>query len=126
MPQTFRFCSICKINHNLGRKHIFTNKHREKLREKLEKAKNRVNDVKFFIENVRKLQKGEESCNKFWCFFCHTEIREHGSQFVCESAIRHLASTEHLEKLKSHGTENGTENEKRSVFTVSPIELEQW
>lgn len=40
----FTFCKLCRVNHNAGRKHIFTKKHKGRLAAVLSKFRTKVNE----------------------------------------------------------------------------------
>lgn len=41
----YQFCKICKRNHNDGRKHIYSNKHKQKLASVLKKFGSKVHKI---------------------------------------------------------------------------------
>ena len=95
----FTYCSICRRNHDQGRKHIFTKNHKVKLSNTLTKLMKKVRyctideqtsrsqHVVFIIVQVKaarkvlhkpKVYEGElEPGATMWCYCCEQEINRH-------------------------------------------------
>uniref|UniRef100_A0A7N0SXC1 TITAN-like protein n=1 Tax=Kalanchoe fedtschenkoi TaxID=63787 RepID=A0A7N0SXC1_KALFE len=97
----FEFCKVCKRHHQDGNRHQYFPKHLTSLSSFLARFQSKLSDVRFFLSNPMVLLPQHASRNRLWCVFCDSDIDEIGSTFACSSAIRHLASADHLKSLKS-------------------------
>ncbi|XP_026377298.1 TITAN-like protein isoform X2 [Papaver somniferum] len=121
----FEYCKVCKLNHNLGRKHKYLPNHIKSLSSFLSRFNNKLSDVRFFIKNPTVIRLEHASRNRLWCVFCDSDIHELNSLFAC-NAINHLASPEHLKNLKDFMWKNGGGMDRVGSFRVSESDLSKW
>ncbi|KAL5717558.1 hypothetical protein ACHQM5_010541 [Ranunculus cassubicifolius] len=122
----FEFCKVCKLNHNQGRRHNYIPNHTKALASFLSRYLKKLADIQFFLKNPALLRPENASHSRLWCVFCDLDIEEVDSLFVCNNAIRHLASLEHLKKLKNFLWKYGGGMDKVDSFRVSDTDLAQW
>ncbi|BBM97932.1 hypothetical protein MPTK1_1g09560 [Marchantia polymorpha subsp. ruderalis] len=126
MPMQYQFCRVCRHNHNQGKGHRLSTKHKLRVDALLKKFQKNIQEVKFFLKNAMRLRGDFGNRSKFWCNFCEQETSEDKSEFACAETIRHLASKTHVEAVKRFWFENGGDVGKRSLFHFSEIDLEKW
>ncbi|KAG6548422.1 hypothetical protein Mapa_009909 [Marchantia paleacea] len=126
MPMQYQFCRVCRQNHNQGKGHRFSTKHKLRVEALLKKFQKNIQEVKFFLKNAMRLRDDFGNRSKFWCNFCEQETSEDKSEFACAETIRHLASKAHVEAVKSFWFENGGDVGKRSSFHFSEIDFDKW
>ncbi|KAI3957057.1 hypothetical protein MKW92_047767 [Papaver armeniacum] len=122
----FEYCKVCKLNHNLGRKHKYLPNHIKSLSSFLSRFNNKLSDIRFFIKNPTVIRLEHASRNRLWCVFCDSDIHELNSLFACSNAINHLASPEHLKNLKDFMWKNGGGMDRVDSFRVSESDLSKW
>ncbi|XP_078432039.1 coiled coil protein [Wolffia australiana] len=122
----FEFCEVCRINHGHGRKHKYLPNHVKALSRVLSRFQDKLSGVRFYIQNPSPLHPEHALLNRLWCVFCDLEIIELGSSFGCYNAIRHLASSGHLKRLKNFLWKHGGGMDRVSSFVVSEIDLLKW
>ena len=66
------YCPCCKINHENGKGHIYSVKHKKMLQEWAERQKKRIDDCILLAEQGRGFQSVDK--HSFWCAFCGEEI----------------------------------------------------
>ncbi|KAF9602248.1 hypothetical protein IFM89_025958 [Coptis chinensis] len=108
----YEFCKVCKLNHNQGRGHIYFPAHKKSLSLFLSNFLVKISNLKAFLEN------------RFWCVFCDEDVLD--TSFVCENGIRHLASAEHVKKVKEFMWKYGGGMDRLDSFRVSDTELAKW
>ncbi|KAJ7528540.1 hypothetical protein O6H91_15G007400 [Diphasiastrum complanatum] len=126
MPKDFSFCQVCRRNHNQGRGHRYSAKHKECLAQFLSRALNKIQDVRFFLENVQRLRDEDRYRNKFWCYFCEEEVGEQGSLFACSNAIKHLSSSKHVDSVIRFCSKHGVDLQKQQLYLFSEKEFTKW
>ncbi|KAK2566605.1 TITAN-like protein [Acropora cervicornis] len=73
----FLFCSVCRLNHDKGRKHIYSKKHKALLSKLLTRFGKKVDEARKFLKRPS-VEDGElEPGSKFWCHFCHENADKH-------------------------------------------------
>ncbi|XP_058194458.1 TITAN-like protein isoform X1 [Rhododendron vialii] len=122
----FEFCRVCRLNHDQGRRHKYFPNHAKSLSSLLSRFQEKLSDVRFFLKNPSPLRPEHASRNRLWCVFCDSDVVEAGSSFACGNAINHLASAEHLKKLKSFMWKHGGGMEKLDSFRLSETDLAKW
>ncbi|XP_031558968.1 coiled-coil domain-containing protein 84-like [Actinia tenebrosa] len=119
----FAFCVLCRKNHDQGRKHIYSKKHKKALENVLLKFGKKVDEVRKYLHNPS-VQDGElEPGAKFWCHFCGEDVNKHVTDrrvsITYGGVFEHFASKNHHKKLHSFWREHGAEKEKKSAFLVT-------
>ncbi|XP_074328621.1 TITAN-like protein isoform X2 [Apium graveolens] len=122
----YEFCKVCKLNHNLGRRHNFYPNHIKSLSSYLSRFQNKISDVRFFMKNPSILRPEHAALNRLWCVFCDCDIDEIDSSFACFNAINHLASTEHLKSLKDFLWRYGGGMDRIDSFRILDADLDKW
>ncbi|XP_058786360.1 TITAN-like protein isoform X2 [Vicia villosa] len=122
----FEFCKVCNINHDQGIRHKYFPKHKNSLSTFLSRFQNKLSDVRYFLKTPSPLSPELASRNRFWCVFCDQDINDLASSFACESAIRHLASVEHVNNLKHFFWKYGGAVDQLDVFKVSDNDIAKW
>lgn len=78
----YELCKVCKINHNLGRRHNFYPNHIKSLSSFLSRFQTKLSDVRFFLKNPTILLPEHAARNRLWCVFCDFELDEIDSSFA--------------------------------------------
>ncbi|KAG9130607.1 hypothetical protein Leryth_011862 [Lithospermum erythrorhizon] len=124
--QQFEYCKACKLNHNQGRKHIYFPNHKKAFSAFLARFESKLADVRFFLKNPSVLKPEYASQNRVWCVFCDEDIVEIQSKFACGKAIRHLASSDHLKKVKALLWKYGGRMDGVDSYCISETDLMKW
>ena len=74
------YCQCCKINHEQGRRHIFSRQHVKKLQEWSERQQKRVNDCLLLAKNG--YANPTITSHSFWCAFCACEVLDEAPMFL--------------------------------------------
>ncbi|KAJ4825130.1 hypothetical protein Tsubulata_041335 [Turnera subulata] len=119
----FEFCKICRVDHNEGPRHKYFPKHKQSLSVFLSRFQSKLADVRFFLRNPSLLRPEHASRNRLWCVFCDADLVESDSSFACENAINHLASEDHLKKLKHFLWKNGGGMDRVDMFRISEADV---
>ncbi|XP_027335049.1 TITAN-like protein isoform X1 [Abrus precatorius] len=122
----FEFCKACNINHNQGLRHKYFPNHKKSLSTFLSRFRNKLSDVRFFLNAPIPLTPQLASRNRFWCVFCDQDINELSSSFACANAIRHLASADHVKNLKHFFWKYGGAVDQLDAFMVSDDDVAKW
>ncbi|PWA98278.1 hypothetical protein CTI12_AA021670 [Artemisia annua] len=123
----YEFCKVCKINHNLGRRHNYLPNHIKSLSSYLSKFQSKLTDIRLFVKNPRLVGQEINFRKSFWCVFCDVDVAEEtGCEFACEKAISHLASADHLKNVKSFIWKYGGGMDQVDRFRVSEVDLAKY
>ncbi|KAL2553489.1 TITAN-like protein [Forsythia ovata] len=122
----FEFCQVCKLNHNQGRRHIYFPNHKNSLSSLLGGFQSKLSDVKFFVKTPIALRPEHAERNRLWCIFCDSDILELDSPFACGNAIQHLASAEHLKRVKGFMWKYGGGMDRVDSFRISEADFAKW
>ncbi|PIA51119.1 hypothetical protein AQUCO_01100153v1 [Aquilegia coerulea] len=122
----FELCKVCNLNHDQGRRHNYFPNHIKSLSSFLSRFLKKLSDVRFFLKNPTLLRPEHASSNRIWCVFCDIGIEELDSLFVCNNAITHLSSLEHLKNLKNFLWKYGGGMDRVDSFRVSESDLVKW
>ncbi|CAA6666105.1 unnamed protein product [Spirodela intermedia] len=127
----FEFCKVCNLNHNQGRRHRYFPNHVKALSRFLSRFQDKLSELRFFLKNPSPLRPTPSSGKavrpyllqrKFLCHPYHLS-----SCFSCScNAIYHLASSEHLKKLKNFLWKYGGGMDRVSSFIISEVDLLKW
>ena len=123
----FSYCSVCRINHNQKRNHIFTTKHKQKLKIVLQKFGTRIKLCRPYLENPVIEEFSDEKTEKFWCHFCMEEINKHVTDhfkaILYGGLFEHIANEKHYEAIEKFWVDNGAEAKYKSQFIISQTDL---
>lgn len=122
----FEFCKACNLNHDQGQNHKYLPNHKKSLSNFLSRFQTKLADIRFFLRNPTILRPELASRNRIWCVFCDFDIHETGSYFACAKAISHLASEEHLKKLKHFMWKYGGGMDRVDTFRISEADVAKW
>ncbi|XP_061340203.1 TITAN-like protein [Gastrolobium bilobum] len=122
----FEFCKVCNINHDHGLRHKYFPNHKKSLSTFLSRFRNKLSDVRVFLNTPSPLNSQLSSRNCLWCVFCDQDIQERSSSFACANVIRHLASVEHVKNLKHFFWKYGGAMDQLDAFKVSNDDLAKW
>lgn len=122
----FEFCLVCKLNHNQGRRHNFLPNHKKSLAAVLSRFQSKLSDIRFFLRNPIPLRPEHASLNRLWCLFCECDILELDSFYSSDNAIRHLASADHMKKVKGFLWKYGGGMDKVDTFRITEADFAKW
>ncbi|CAM6018335.1 unnamed protein product, partial [Sphagnum balticum] len=130
----YRYCSVCRQNHQQGKGHKYSTKHKQRLTQLLSKAHKRIQEIRVFLLNNNNVssrlqppQEDHQQQRKFWCHFCEQEVvEEKHISFMWGDVIQHLASAEHVAAVKAFWSEHGADVAKRHLYVLSEEDLEKW
>jgi hypothetical protein len=134
LPKQYRYCTVCRQNHQQGKGHKYSTKHKQRLTQLLSKAHKRIQEIRVFLLNNNNVssrlqppQEDHQQQRKFWCHFCEQEIVEEKQiSFMWGDVIQHLASAEHAAAVKAFWSEHGADVAKRHLYVLSEEDLEKW
>ncbi|XP_042056668.1 TITAN-like protein isoform X1 [Salvia splendens] len=124
--QEFEFCEVCRLNHNNGRRHNFFPSHKNSLSSLLARFQSKISDVKFFLKTPMLILPEHTHQNRLWCVFCNCDILELDSQFACSNAVGHLASEEHLKRVKGFMWKYGGGMDRVDLFRITEADFAKW
>ncbi|XP_068731972.1 centrosomal AT-AC splicing factor-like [Montipora capricornis] len=118
----FLFCRLCRLNHDKGRKHIYSRKHKELLSKLLTKFGRKVDEARKFLKRPT-VEDGElEPGSRFWCHFCHENANKHVTDrdvtIKFGGVFEHFASESHRKNLHTFWWENGADKSLKGKFLV--------
>ncbi|KAL9965580.1 hypothetical protein ACROYT_G029401 [Oculina patagonica] len=118
----FVFCTLCRLNHDQGRKHIFSRKHKALLGKTLMKFGKKVNEARKFLKKPS-VEDGElEPGSRFWCHFCSENVNKHITDrdvtIKYGGVFEHFASESHRKNTHKYWWENGADKNLKSKFLV--------
>uniref|UniRef100_A0A2P2JTL1 TITAN-like protein isoform X1 n=1 Tax=Rhizophora mucronata TaxID=61149 RepID=A0A2P2JTL1_RHIMU len=122
----FEFCKVCNLNHDQGHRHKYFPSHNKALSAFLSRFQSKLSEVRFFLKNPIVLRPEHASRNRLWCVFCDADVDELGSSFACGNAIHHLASLDHLKKLKHFLWKYGGGMDQIDIFRILDAEVAKW
>ncbi|XP_019176558.1 PREDICTED: TITAN-like protein isoform X3 [Ipomoea nil] len=122
----FEFCEVCKLNHNQGRRHNFFPNHKKSLEAALSRFRSKLADLRSSLKNPTPLRPEHASLNRLWCRFCQFDIPELHSFFNSENAIAHLASEDHLKKVKRFLWKYGGGMDKIDCYRITEADFAKW
>ncbi|XP_075548248.1 centrosomal AT-AC splicing factor-like [Dermacentor variabilis] len=103
----YTLCELCRVSHNVGKKHVYSRKHQEIVKNVLAKYLKKVNEAKQFLKKPEVHDLLWEDGAKVWCYFCTMEIEKHGRKVDDALSVRsynfllHLATPAHEAACKS-------------------------
>ncbi|KAK3754010.1 hypothetical protein QZH41_020290, partial [Actinostola sp. cb2023] len=118
----YTYCVLCRKNHNQGRKHVYSKKHKYALDNVLLKFGKKVEEV---LKYLRKpcVEDGElEPGAKFWCHFCRESCNKHVTDrevsIYYGGVFEHFASQEHHKNVHRFWREHGAEKDRKNMFLI--------
>ena len=125
----YSYCDVCHVNHMQKRKHIFSKKHKEKLKTTLKKFANKIKEIRLFLQNptIEGGQCGQGKCT-FWCHFCKNKVSKHVTDnfktILYGGVLEHLSSDEHSDAIERYWHINGIEKKTKFAFIISKVDLD--
>lgn len=118
----FLFCPVCRLNHDQGRKHIYTRKHKTLLGKILLKFGKKVDEARKFLKKPS-VEDGElEPGSRFWCHFCGENVDKHVTDRQVSikygGVFEHFASEGHRKNVHKYWWENGADKNLKDKFLV--------
>ncbi|CAH3164253.1 unnamed protein product [Porites evermanni] len=118
----FLFCPVCRLNHDQGRKHIYTRKHKTLLGKILLKFGKKVDEARKFLKKPS-VEDGElEPGSRFWCHFCGENVDKHVTDRQVSikygGVFEHFASEGHRKNVHKYWWENGADKNFKDKFLV--------
>ncbi|CAN7983440.1 unnamed protein product [Ixodes hexagonus] len=120
----FTLCELCRVSHNVGKKHVYSKKHQEVVKNVLAKYLRKARPTLLFpfkqakeerkllqrtITEAKQYLKAPEVHDllwedgaKVWCYFCSIEVPKHERKaeaalsFRCHTFLLHLATAEDI------------------------------
>ncbi|XP_045192627.2 centrosomal AT-AC splicing factor-like [Mercenaria mercenaria] len=123
----FSYCSLCKISHKLGKKHIYSKRHQLILKAITQKFSCKIQQIKkdLFSPNVQDAT--FENCAKFWCYFCKKEYAKHEIEENCTvvgaGLLEHISSKDHQSNMEQFFWDNLMKKELKPQFLLSLEDL---
>lgn len=126
----FKFCKVCRCNHNLGRKHVYSKKHQNFVQKILLKYGKKIAEARRTIKTPCVIDGELEPGSQFWCHFCGIQVIKHltdrDTSVQFGGVFEHLASTDHLKNTNFWWTENGAERSEKAKFLLTKQELRKF
>jgi len=125
----YSFCVVCQINHNQSRKHLFTKKHKQRLKWILQKYGTKVKLYKGYMENpvIQQKDQNEDQKINFWCYFCSKEESLHitdGQKTILYGGFfEHLANDTHCIATEKYWNDNGIPSETKAKFVIPKLDF---
>lgn len=121
----YTLCELCRVSHNVGRKHVYSKKHQEIVKNVLAKYLKKVNEAKQFLKTPEVHDLLWEDGAKVWCYFCTAEIEKHGRNVDDALSVRsynfllHLATPAHEAACKSFFWKNKISKASVKLYVIS-------
>lgn len=126
------YCEVCRLNHKQKRKHIYSQKHKEKVKGVLKKFSAKINEAEVFLRNPV-VEEGSPDGEHvtFWCHFCKNKVNKHITDarktILFGGVVEHLASETHFCALQEFWFINGVEEEKnKESYIISKVDLDMY
>ncbi|CAG5136235.1 unnamed protein product [Candidula unifasciata] len=124
----FRYCPLCRLNHNKGKKHVYSKKHKEIVANILVKFSKKITEAKAFLKkpSIKEIT-WDQAGNKFWCYFCQGDIDKHKlnvstpGQCVVEYGgfLEHITRSDHAENTAKFLKENMLDMKRTLEFVIN-------
>lgn len=120
----YSYCALCSVNHDKGRKHVFSKHHKERLRNSLASMLKKIKAAKEDILSPVIKDSTWNHDKHFWCCMCNCELERHllipGEATVLNAGLlKHLQTKDHLKSMKNFWWLNKCEKEKFQQFLFS-------
>lgn len=120
-------CSVCKIHHNIGHKHLYTKAHKNKLKIILKKSYMKVSETKRKLNHIEVHDEMWEKDSNFWCYFCDVEYPKHhlnGSLMIQNLGyVNHFANLSHYNAVKLFFKKNREQVDSIDKYCIKKSEL---
>lgn len=103
----YALCDLCRVHHNVGKKHVYSKKHQDIVKNVLAKYLKKIHEAKQCLKKPEVHDLLWEDGAKVWCYFCAQEIEKHSRNVDTALSIRshnfllHLATPAHEAACKS-------------------------
>ncbi|KAK8787148.1 hypothetical protein V5799_023081 [Amblyomma americanum] len=125
----YTLCELCKVSHNVGKKHVYSKKHLEIVKNVLAKFLKKVNEAKQFLKKPEVHDLLWEDGAKVWCYFCAQEVEKHGRKEETALSVhslnflRHLSTPGHEAACKSFFWKNKVSKASVPLYVISSTML---
>lgn len=125
----YTLCELCRVSHNVGKKHVYSKKHQEIVKNVLAKFLKKVNEAKQFLKKPEVHDLLWEDGAKVWCYFCAQEVEKHGKKVETALSVHshnfllHLATPGHEAACKSFFWKNKVSKASVPLYIVSSAML---
>jgi len=126
----FVYCPLCRLNYKKSRKHVYSKRHQEVIKNILKKFSSKIQKATSTVSQplVKVISSGEDETTCFWCYFCgkdvvmHT-IRQTVRGEVCITnggMLEHISGTDHSLAMDQFFKENRVDDaERKKTFVIS-------
>eukprot|EP00741_Cyanophora_paradoxa_P007098 tig00001086_g6869.t1 len=125
MP-AYQLCTVCRRNHEEGKRHVYSKKHQQKLAKVLQNDLRRIDDIRFFLSTPAAKDASAKEASPFWCRFCEVEVKDGPSRFHCVRHIQHLASWEHNRRVWDFWREQNAPKDLREKFYLQKAAFDEF
>ncbi|KAL1433894.1 hypothetical protein MTO96_012119 [Rhipicephalus appendiculatus] len=121
----YALCELCRVSHNIGKKHVYSKKHQQIVKNVLAKYLKKVHEAKQFLKKPEVHDLLWEDGAKVWCYFCAAEIEKHGRNVDealsvrCYNFLLHLATPAHEAACKSFFWKNKISKASVKLYVIS-------
>lgn len=121
----YALCDLCRVHHNLGKKHVYSKKHQGIVKNVLAKYLKKINEAKQYLKKPEVHDLLWEDGAKVWCYFCAQEIEKHSRNADTALSIRshnfllHLAMPAHEAACKSFFWKNKVSKSAVPQYVIS-------
>ncbi|XP_037516609.1 centrosomal AT-AC splicing factor isoform X1 [Rhipicephalus sanguineus] len=121
----YTLCELCRVSHNVGKKHVYSKKHQQIVKNVLAKYLKKVHEAKQFLKKPEVHDLLWEDGAKVWCYFCAAEIEKHGRNVDDALSVRsynfllHLATPAHEAACKSFFWKNKISKASVKLYVIS-------
>jgi hypothetical protein len=127
MATEYSHCSVCRRNHNEGRKHVYQKGHKEKLKLVLKKIAEKTSAVRNQLVTPEVLDGELEPGSSVWCYCCECEVVKHISDrettVVWGGMVEHMRSPEHHKRVRHFCWCHGVDQEAGKRMVVEEKEF---
>ncbi|GAB1610092.1 coiled-coil domain-containing protein 84-like [Argonauta hians] len=128
LKNQFQYCSLCRLSHTGGKRHVYSKKHKQLLDKALKRFDEKISLCKKAVEEpcVINLRDEKREGQKVWCYFCSVEIDRHsinGHYLIMEhKLLAHLTTEIHKTNTKSFAKKNLLKHFEKYIFSEAEFE----
>jgi hypothetical protein len=114
----------------MKRRHLFTNKHKDRLSCVLSKFKTKIKEARQYLKKPV-VEEGEvEPGTKIWCYCCDAEVDKHVTDremsIVQGGVLEHMASSHHHKNTRRFWHEQGANISEQPFFLLHQLDYERY
>ncbi|XP_065843962.1 centrosomal AT-AC splicing factor-like [Oscarella lobularis] len=126
----YTFCSVCRLNHNAGRKHIYSKTHTSKLGSLITRFTSKLKDARRALKRPDVDIGSYEATANVWCYCCKLEVNKHVTNgditIKYGGIIEHMASDDHHKNTRHWFWENGCDVKLQPQYLVHQLEYDKY